>query len=157
MLNVLCCSCPESLPTGQTFLLAGSLSPASAAFYCSVFHLPAAFSPAGRSFLTTNPHETIQSTKKKICHNSYVFFPSFLPFSHSSLQNEQIFNCNCTKDSASSKVSLGKGPTPINVNSTFSTLSISSPIHISSPHSCSSSKCTSAGYTRKRWCHCPPK
>jgi hypothetical protein len=38
----------------------------------------------------------------------FVFFSS-----HISSQNEQIFNHNCTKDpdSASSKVSLGKGPT----------------------------------------------
>ena len=42
-------------------LLAGSLSTASAAVYSSLLHLPAAFSPAGRSFLTTIPHE---STKK---------------------------------------------------------------------------------------------
>jgi hypothetical protein len=159
VLTVLCCSCPQSLPTGQTSpLLAGSLSTASAAVYCSIFHLPAAFSPAGRSFLTTNPHETHFSPQKKyICNNSYVFFPISSPFPHFSLQNEQIFNCNCTKDfdSASSKVSLVKGPTPI--NSAFSTLSISSPIHTSSSNSLPSSKCTRSGYTYQRWCQYPPK
>ena len=137
-------------------LLAGSLFRASAAVYCSGFHLPAAFSPAGRSFLTTNPHE---SAKKIIKVQQFVRFFFFFFFflssaSHISLQNEQIFNCNCTKDSdsASSKVSLVKGPSPVVIHSAFSTLSISSPIHTRSPISFSSSQCTRPGYTHQRWC-----
>jgi hypothetical protein len=80
--------------------------------------------------------------------------PSTPSVSHISLQNEQIFNRNCTKDShsASSKVSLGKGPTPVIIHSAFSTLSISSPIHTRSPISFSLSQCTRPGYTHQRWC-----
>ena len=118
------------------------------------------FSPAGawqvifddQSTITRRPPKEIATNRK------FLFFISFLLSFRVILlcrmSKFQRFNCNCTKYFASSKV------TPININSTFSTLSISSPIHISSPHSCSSSKCTSAGYTPQRWtrwCHCPPK
>ena len=81
----------------------------SPAFHFPASHLPAAFSLAGRSILMTNPHKTIQSTKKKKLQQ----FVRFLSFSHSSLQNELIFNCNCTKDSTSSKVSLATGPSQL--------------------------------------------
>jgi hypothetical protein len=47
---------------------------------------------------------------------------------------------------------LGKGATPDIIHSTFSTLSISSPIYTRSPNSFSSSQCTRTGYTHQRWC-----
>ena len=137
-------------------LLAGSLSTASAAFHRSGSHLPAAFSPAGRSFLTTNPTQVHKKNQKFIIFATIRTFFSFFfsSVSYLSFQNEQIFNCICTKesDSASSKVSLGKGPTPVIIHSAFSTLSISSPIHTRSPISFSSSQCTRSGHTHQRWC-----
>ena len=93
MLTVLCCSCPQSLPTGQTSpLLAGSLSTASAAVYCSIFHLPAAFSPAGRSFLTTN-HTRPFSPQKKI------IFATIRTFSFLFLLLSLISRCRMSKSS----------------------------------------------------------
>ena len=133
------------------------VSTVSATVY-SGLHLPAAFSPAGRSFLTTNPHETHSVHKKKVhfCNNSYDFSLFFLQ-SLIMLQNEQIFNRNCTKDSdsTSSKISLGKGPTPVIVyytGSAFSTLSISSPIHTRCSISLSLSQRSRSGYTHQRRC-----
>ena len=91
-------------------LLAGSLSTASAAVYCSGFHLPAAFSPAGRSFLTTN--HTSPQKKLKVhyfCNNSYVSFLFFL------LQS-LISRCRMSKPSTTT---APKNPTPLPAKSAW--------------------------------------
>ena len=112
----------------------------------SAVHLPAEFLPAGRPLLTTNPHEAIQSTKKQ----KFVRFLSFISsFSHSSLQNEQIFNPKSPTAPRILLPSTSSAPSPRSQSP--------APFTFGSSHSRSSSKCTGAGYTCQRWCHYPPK
>ena len=157
----------QSLLTGQTSPLCRFAIHSVRCSLLLIFNLPAAFSPAGRSLLTTDPHET-HSTQKKIKNSSFFFLQQFVRFfffffptflTHFFLQNEQIFNRNCAKDSnsSSSKIRLVKGPTPVNDNA-FSTLSISSPpIYSSYSIPLSSSQYTRSGHTHQRWCQYPPK
>jgi hypothetical protein len=156
LLSVLCCPCPQSLPTGQT-------SPSLPVRYPQrplqfTFRLPSS-SCILACWQVIFDDQTNTSPQKKI--KSSLFFQQFvrfLSFFFSSVsyisQNEQILNRICTKesDSASSKVSLGKGPTPVIIHSAFSTFSISSSIHTRSPISFSSSQCTRSGHSHQRWC-----
>ena len=172
---VRCCSCPSSLPTGQTSPFAGSLihSVRRIPFF-EFYTLPAAFSPAGRSFLTTN-HTRFCSTinTKKPAKNFSSFFALFVCFLFSFLflyivahlvhsllsfctpfsQNEQIFNCNCTKESAFSKVSLGKGPpADSDSDSAIPTLSITCTLNSYASDTFTPPKCFRSRYSYQRWC-----
>ena len=158
LLSVLCCPCPQSLPTGQT-------SPSLPVRYPQrplQFTVSSCILACWQVIFDDQPTRDPFSPQKKL--KKFIIFPTIRTFlffsflfssvSHTSLQNEQIFNRNCTtkeSDSASSKVSLGKGPTPVIIYSAFSTLSISSPIHSRSPIALSSSQCTWPGYTHQRW------
>ena len=144
-LSAFCCTL---IATGQIFP-PYRFAIHSAAVYRLAFHLPAAFS---RSFLTIiYTHDQKEIKVLYFCNNSYFSSSSVC---YISLQNEQIFNRICTKesDSSSSKVSLGKGSTPVIIHSVFHTFSISSPIHTCSYISFSSSQYTKPGCTHQRWC-----
>ena len=91
-------------------LLAGSLSTASAAFHRSGSHLPAAFSPAGRSFLTTKPTQVHKKNQKFIIFSTIRTF--FFPFFFQSF----ISRCRMSK---SSIASAPKNPTPLPAKSAW--------------------------------------
>ena len=107
--------CPPSLNTGQTSSLPVRYPQRPLQFY-SIFNLPAAFSPAGRSFLTTNPHETQLSLQKKIkVHFFFATIRTCLFFSFS------FFSFSlCCRMSKSSTATAPKNPTPLPAKSAWS-------------------------------------